>query len=205
MSFLTKIAVKFYFLTVFTFSFFILLIVLNGVSLEQVNALLRLIVKDIQLRFLIGILAGGLLILNYFFSRIIIGKQLREKNIAFDNPNGRVTISLLAMDDLIQRLIAKVPEVKEAKSNIIATKRGLDIDVRLILQSDANLPELSSRLQDLIKRKIQETIGLEGTINVRIHIQKIVKFESKSKKHREEDYFDEKSKVHNVPFQGYRA
>ena len=204
MNFLTRLGLKFYFLTVLIVALSALLFVFNKITLENIYYVQHQISLDFQLRIIVGLVALALLLLNFAFSQIITGQQLREKNIAFDNPSGRVTIALTAMDDMIRRLVTKVPEVKEIRPSIIATKKGLEIDARLTLRSDANIPDLSSRLQDLIKRKVQDTIGLEGPVNVRIHIQKFTPVDDKVKRQKDIDYIEEKpSPV--IPFQGYRA
>lgn len=144
-----------------------------------------------------------LLILNYFFWRSLTADRLRDKTIAFENPSGRVTVSLKALEDLIRREIARIPEVKEVRPSLKAGKSGLVIDARVILNADVNIPEMTSVLQDRVKYKIQDTMGVEEKVVVRIDVIKIVPGKSKSRRRDEEE--TEKPQKPNVPFQGYRA
>lgn len=144
-----------------------------------------------------------LLILNYFFWRSLAADRLRDKTIAFDNPSGRVSVSLKALEDLIRREIARVPEVKEVRPSLKAGKNGLLVDARVILNADVNIPEMTSLLQERVKRKIQDTMGVEEKVVVRVDVIKIVPGKSKSRRKDEEEV--EKPQKPNVPFQGYRA
>ena len=115
------------------------------------------------------------------------------------------SVSLTAMEDLVRRAISMVPEVKDVRSSITAGKKGLSINSRLVLNADVNIPEMTSRLQDLVKRKIQDTIGIEETVVVRVHIVKITP-EGKARRHKHKDKEEkEQTSEPTVPFQGYRA
>ena len=172
--------------------------------LKDVFAYLEAIYFDTDKR---GIAAGlGLLILwlNYVFIKAMSDEQKREKTIAFDNPTGRVSVSLDALEDLTRRVIAGVGEVREVRSSIRVGKRGLEIDARLVLNTDVNIPEMTAHLQDLVKRKVQDTIGIEETPTVRIHIAKIIPGQRKPK-HPKENGGEAKDEQLNVPYQGYRV
>ena len=137
------------------------------------------------------------------FFNVFSDKQQRGKTIAFDNPSGRVSVSLSAMEDLVKRVIAGVQEVREVRSSITVGKKGLNVEARIILNRDVNIPEMTSRLQELVKRKIQNTIGLEEDVVVRVHVFKIIP----SRKTKQSKAKDDDAEVSDnaVPFQGYRA
>ena len=82
---------------------------------------------------------------------------------------------------------------------MIATRKGLEVDIKLILRYETNIPELTARFQDLVRRKIEEAVGMEGKINIRVHVTKIslddIKFKHK----------DEFQAPPQVPFHGYRS
>ena len=60
---------------------------------------------------------------------------------------------------------------------------------------------MTAQLQDLVKRKILDTIGLEEAVIVRIDVVKIVSDDNKpQRKIEKKDDFEP-----TVPFQGYRA
>ena len=204
MRFFTRIAILFYMVTVSTLGFLTIILVslIDAPIVQKISYYLEVLASDTQLRIIVG-LVGLLFVLSSFvFARIISGARQKERTIAFDNPSGRVSISLIAMEDMIKRLMTREPEVKEGRPNIIATKKGLDIEVRLVLKADVNIPEMTARLQEVIKDKVQEMIGIEETVTVRIHVIKLISEESKQKRGKGD--YPERTET-NIPFQGYRA
>ena len=204
MNFFTRMAILFYVLTISTVGALTItfVFVIDQPLLEKIDYDMHLLASDIQMKTIVGLTGALFILLSLIFARIISGARQKERTIAFDNPSGRVSISLIAMEDMVKRLILKEPEIKEGRPNIIATKKGLDIEARLVLKADVNIPEVTARLQDLIKDKIQEMIGIEETVTVKIHVVKITSEENKSKRSKTD--YPEKPET-NIPFQGYRA
>ncbi|MCK5580919.1 MAG: alkaline shock response membrane anchor protein AmaP [Candidatus Omnitrophica bacterium] len=209
MKIISRLAVMFYVVFVLILGVFLGLFALHGfpwlldVSYPTLERFLMIIYFDFQARVIIGVAAIVLLFVNYVFMRTISVNSKREKTIAFDNPAGRVSVSLGALEDLTRRVIARVPEVKEVRSTITAGKKGLEVSTRLVLNTEVNIPEMTAKLQDVVKRKVQGTIGLEENVRVRVHVIKIIP-EVISKKRKEIEPKDTGIEP-AVPFQGYRA
>ncbi len=203
MKFMTRIGVMFYVTTILFVGCAMLLFVLNAIDFDAVTDILYWAYTDMHLRVISGLIAIILLVTNFMFANVISDRRQMEKTIAFDNPSGRVTISLTAMEELVKRLMEKNPDVKEGRANIIATKKGLDVYARLTIRSDVNIPELTASLQDIVRRRVQDTVGLEEPIMVRMHVVKIVDSDNKPKR---KDEITPRDKVEkNLPFHGYRA
>jgi len=170
---------------------------MQPLCIQYINDLLINLQESLSYRLAI-MLSGFLLILiGIFFAQLIMGRFQREKTIAFNTGFGEVTISLSAVEDLIRRLVGVIPEVKELRPDVVATKKGIFVDLRVILKSETNIPELTSRLQEITRSKIQEVLGVEEQITIRIHVAKIISFEEKKKK---EDIEKEQPPI---PFRGY--
>lgn len=203
MRFFTRLAILFYVATISVLCGLTILFVSQMIFWQDVERLLQLAYSDMQLRMIIGLAAGLLILLSFMFARIILGRQQRERTIAFDNPAGRVTISLTAMEDLIRRLITRSPEVKEIRPHVVANKKGLDVGIRLILRADSNIPEITSKLQEMIRSKVQDTIGIDGVVSVRVDVVKIVPEDVKSKRDRKDQKDGQEISKPTVPFSGY--
>ncbi|MCX5681710.1 MAG: alkaline shock response membrane anchor protein AmaP, partial [Candidatus Omnitrophica bacterium] len=132
--------------------------------LEQINYYLGVAYESKNFCAFTIAFSVGAVVLSFLFSRVIIGVQQKERTIAFENPVGRVSISLSALEDMIKRTILRIPDVKEIKSNIRATKKGIDVTCRLVLKAEGSIPDTTSRIQDLIKSRIQEILGLEENV-----------------------------------------
>ena len=152
-----------------------------------------------NLRITWAIIAGALIVINFVFFKVYTVNVHRDKTIAFDNPSGRVVVSLYALEDLIRRTIIRNSVVRESKANIIATGKGLQIKVKVSLQADVNIPEIASEIQTLIVKKVQDVIGIAEPINVSIIVGKILSDPGKDKSGPGDKLEP------NIPFQGYRA
>lgn len=202
MRFFTGVGLLFYVATITIVSGLAILFVTHVFVLPDIDNYLAIAYSDTKIRAITGGVAGFLMFLSFVFARVISGGRQKERTIAFDNEAGRVSVSLGAVEDLVRRLIYKMPEIKEAKSHIVATKRGIEVEVRLILRTDVNIPDMTTKLQELVKNKIQETLGVEELVIVRIHVAKIITDEMKAKKNKGD--FEEKKTEPAVPFHGYR-
>ncbi len=78
-----------------------------------------------------------------------------------------------------------IPEIKEIRPDVIATKKGILTDIRVVLKAEANIPELTSRLQEITRSKIQEVLGIEEQIIIKIHVTKIITPEQRDKRRKD--------------------
>src|SRR5450631_2614924 len=170
---MTRIAIIFYIFIIWTTGAAVMLFVAHVLDLQTIQRLLMMVYFDNQSGAIAGICSGGIMFMSFLFARLIYGKRQMERTIAFENPSGGVTVSLTALEDLIKRLIVQMPEVKEIRPHMIATRKGLEVDIKLVLRQEANIPDLTARFQDLVRRKIEEAVGMEGKINIRVHVIKI--------------------------------
>jgi uncharacterized alkaline shock family protein YloU len=132
--------------------------------------------------------ASGILfiIVSLLLAQITSAKREREKTIAFNNPSGQVTITLFAVEDLIKKIGQELPQVKELKPDVVAhKKRGIQVNIKLTLKSETNIPEFTAQLQEIVKSRIQEIFGIDEQIIVKIHVAKIITQPEKTKKKNE--------------------
>lgn len=130
----------------------------------------------------------GLVLIALLFAQATSERREREKTIAFNNPSGQVTITLFAVEDLIRKIGQQLPQIKEVRPDVIATKkRGLQVRIRLILKSATNIPQFTAHFQELVRNSMQEALGIDEEITVKIHIAKILTQQEKSKKNKDKD------------------
>ena len=155
---------------------------LQVVPFEEIVRGLDYVYYDLNAKTYVGV--AGLLVIFYslFTLQISIGNFRREKTIAFDNPGGQVTISLTAIEDFIRKTAAHIPEVKELKPNVVAGKKGINIGTRAVVFSDSNIPDATEKVQAILKSRIQEMLGIEEAITIKVHIAKIVERTGAGKK-----------------------
>jgi hypothetical protein len=199
MKFFTVLGIVFYAVVIMVIGLALIVFAFNILLPQDINNLLIFAQSSHNSRLIIGVSGLLLILVSFSFAQIILGKFQRERTIAFTTSSGQVTISLSAVEDLIRRLAGIIPEVKELRPNVVANKKGIIVQMRVVLNSEANIPELTSRLQDITKSKIQEVLGVDEQIIIRIHVAKIAHDEKDGR--RKKDF--EKEERSSIPFSGY--
>jgi len=206
MNYLKRLAVL---LNVITVAFITTTVILYAwtdvYTVEDANNFFYAIKADETLSLIIGSVCLFLILSNYIFYRLFSVGTRKNKIIAFDNPSGRVSVSLLAMEDLIRRLVVNEPEVKDAKIKIVAVRKGLQVQIKLIIKKETVIPETTSKIQELVLKKIQNTIGVEEKVNISVFVSKILPESIKGAKKDVKKEKQDKKGDPQVPFQGYRA
>jgi len=193
---ISTLTIILYSILFFMIGVILLLVAFNVISRDIASYTTDFVYDTPNMRLIIGITGGLLIMVTLLVMQIILGRMRMERTIAFENPDGQVTISLSAIEDFIKRLTRQLPEIKELKPNVIATKKGVDITTRLVLYSDTNIPDITEKIQNMIKAKVQDMLGIEESIAVKIHIAKIAqKEESREPKYKEKE-------TENLPYRG---
>ncbi len=147
---------------------------LHWVPIEGAISWLQMAYQQQNFRLACFLMGVGLILLNIMIVQLTVAKLQRQKTIAFDNPDGQVTVSLSAIEDFIRRTARELPEVKDLRSDVIAGKGRILIRTRATLWSEAHIPEVTERIQSLVKARVQEMLsGLEEPLTVRVHVSKI--------------------------------
>ncbi len=134
-------------------------------------------------------LSGVLLILvTLSLANFSFKKFQAEKTIGYTTNEGQVIISLGAIEDFIRRLTQQLPDVKELRSEVFVTRRGIEIESRVILWSTSNIPNITERIQSVIQGQVQELLsGIDKPVLVNVHVTKIAqRDQDKSKKAKQE-------------------
>jgi len=199
MRFFTILGILFYVVIITLIGLLLIAFALNLLPLQSLDSLLVYLQGNLNSKIIVGLLGILLILISFSFAQLILGRFQREKTIAFTTSNGQVTVALSEVEDLIKRLSVYLPEIRELRPDVIATKKGIEVNLRVILKSEANIPELTARLQEITRTKIQEVLGVEEQIIVRIHIAKIVSSENRERNKRNEP----DPKEPTIPFGGF--
>ncbi|MFC1703417.1 alkaline shock response membrane anchor protein AmaP [Candidatus Omnitrophota bacterium] len=203
MRFFTTFGILFYTLILCVVGVVAVGFALNFFPLNDLVSVLDIGYNDINIRMIIGLFGVLLILISLSFAQVILGRMQKEKTIAFNNPSGQVTVSLSAVEDLVRKLTAPISEIKELRPNVVVSKKGIQIILRVILRTETNIPDLTLRLQELVKSKVQEILGVDETITVFVHISKIIPYEIKETKSRKKKEPEETEEEPTVPFQNY--
>lgn len=167
---------------------------LNVITQDMLVETVSMLYAAANTRLILGLTGILLLFISLMVVQVTMGKIQREKTIAFENPDGQVTISLSAIEDFIKRALKQLPEVKELRPNVKASKKGITIVNRVTLFSDIHIPEITEKIQNIVKSRVQDMLGVEEPINIRVHVVKIA--------HKEEAPKETKKEEKGSPFRG---
>ena len=172
---------------------------LNLFTVQNITELLRLTLETQNIQLIVAGLGLFFIISSLCIAQVTFGKMQREKTIAFNNPSGQVTVSLSALEDFIKRLSYSMAEIRDLRCNVIAGKKGIEINARISLWADVNIPETTESIQAIIKNRIQEMLGIEDPIVVKVHVGKIIEKKEKTRpKKKGKEEIEEKL----APFRG---
>ena len=128
-------------------------------------------------------------------------KKLKKNRIvAFQNPDGEVSVSLSAVEDYIQKIAKSVPGIKDVKSSVSITKKGIDITTAVSIISGVNIPEMTELIQLEVKNKVQTMLGVEENIRMKIHISKISKSSRPEEPILVRPMSEEEATLPNIPY-----
>ncbi len=170
-------------------------------------------VSDPSGRLAMGVLALLLGVVFFFFLYTRARMARQEPSIAFDNPDGEVSISVRAIEDFVGRIGRDFAEVKSLEPSIVARREGVYIVLKTELWSGTNIPKLTERIQNVIKSQVQNILGIENVQAVTMSVSKIIARDREYQMPSQPDIFagqgqgqegnrEISSDVPNIPYQG---
>ena len=98
----------------------------------------------------------------------------------------RITISFSAVEDFIKRLFRANDEIKVLRPVCRVSKNGIEILTQVALWDDAKIPEVTEKIQLVVKSRLHQMLGMDETIAVKVYVVKIAARESLKSKPGEE-------------------
>lgn len=151
----------------------LILLSLNLFTPDEVVTTVNYVYADPNIKLVSGFLGLALVLTGLLIAHLSLSRMRMEKTIAFENPEGQVTVSLSAVEDFIKKSVHNLSEVNDLRSNVTASKKGINIVCRATILANTNIPEITERIQSLVKSKVQDMLGVEEAINIKIHVTKI--------------------------------
>ncbi|MFC1666654.1 alkaline shock response membrane anchor protein AmaP [Candidatus Omnitrophota bacterium] len=146
-------------------------------SLESAIKMINSLSETDNIRMGMALTGLALIFVNISIAQLSIRRLRRHKTVAFENPYGQVTLSLSAIEDYIKKLTHTMTELNEFKANISAGKSGIEVAAKAELYSDVNIPEVTEKVQNAIRIRLQEILGIEEKVAIKIHVTKIIQRE----------------------------
>ncbi|MBD3245882.1 MAG: alkaline shock response membrane anchor protein AmaP [Candidatus Omnitrophica bacterium] len=131
------------------------------------------VLVDTYTRTSLGLVGILLILLCIRYIRVMLFQSKRDKSLLLEAPEGKVRITLFALEDLIRRMLDEREEIVHVKPRIHVQKRSIEVVVRSNLAQEVNLMEFTSDIQRQVKDRLQNLLGEEKEINVLVNIRKV--------------------------------
>jgi hypothetical protein len=140
-----------------------------------------------------GIIGMVLVIIGIIWVVYWFDYMYRTKVVSFDNPGGKIKISLRAIEDYINSMLLKqMPGIRSLRVKTALSARGLETRIALKLYANLNIPEICSNIQGITKDYLQDAVGVERISNIEVFVTSIKANGGKAEK--EELYENEEDK-----------
>jgi uncharacterized alkaline shock family protein YloU len=175
MIFFKKLGVLIYAILMLCAGLVLVLISANVISADQWNTVLNTAKENLYSQAALAAI-GGIFVIIGITAPLRVGRKLNKNRlIAFQNPEGEVTISLSAIEDYVRKVAGTVSDIKDIRSRVSTGRRGINIVCDAAIYSGANIPEVTEKMQQVLKNKLSGMLGVEAKINVKMNISKIAK------------------------------
>jgi uncharacterized alkaline shock family protein YloU len=152
----------------------LLLLVIGGGLLAASFGLLDISSLLFGREFLTGVIGGAMLLLGLIVIFVAVQSVRPEQAISIRNPEGEVRITFSAIEELLRKGSRHIDGVKELKPKVVGGKRGLEFLNRVSVEADVSIPQVTARIQEMVKSQVKGVLGIEEVGPIRIYVNRIV-------------------------------
>ncbi len=116
----------------------------------------------------------ALLLLLLLYAVTGMWSRRRVRFFSFETEGGMVSISLEAMREFLRRIGDEFAAVRRLQPRLRAHRGAIDIDLDARIRSGVPVPELCRAIQERVRQKMHDNLGLAGVRNVRVNVIEIV-------------------------------
>ncbi|MBU2436335.1 MAG: alkaline shock response membrane anchor protein AmaP, partial [Candidatus Omnitrophica bacterium] len=144
--------------------------ILIGLSLNLIDLTVLLenlekqMLFDFSFRLVVGLLGFLIILFCLRYLQLIFIRLRKEKSITFDSPQGRISITLSAVEEMLKKTLDEREEISHIRPKVIVGKKEIEVIIRSNLALEVNLFELTKEIQEKVKEKLQYLLGEEKEI-----------------------------------------
>jgi hypothetical protein len=99
----------------------------------------------------------------------------RNREISYETDNGKISVSLVAIEEALTRAIEGEPEVKKAHVRIFEdqVKRAIVIDAIVTMWEVPNVTDRNRFCQRLLRRRFAELMPEQSQVDVNLHLHRL--------------------------------
>lgn len=108
----------------------------------------------------LAVFIGVLLIIGLRLFWISLSRRNYAKAIVHDYMLGQVRISILAIENLVKKVVCQIPGIKEVKPRVVEHHKGMGLHIRAVVAPDISIPEVSREIQQKVQEYLAQTTGI---------------------------------------------
>lgn len=170
MGFLT---VLIYIILSLTAGFILIGLSLGMLNVDIITAYLARIPADFPLRWVTVLIGLLLILLCLRYIQASFRRARKNKSITFVSEQGKVSITLVAIEDMLKKMLEEKTEVSRIKPKVILRKKGIEVAACGVLTTEVNLVEFTKEIQEQIREKVHNLLGEDKQVQVNLEIRKI--------------------------------
>ncbi len=110
--------------------------------------------------------------IRLFWTSLYKPQKKQQHVVLSENALGQVNVSMIAIHDLVDKVVSRVQGVREVSSQLVTLPDGVGVKIQASVTPDVNVPTVSSEIQNLVKDKLLDITGLLVN-NVEVHVDSI--------------------------------
>ena len=146
---------------------------LEIITVDVVTAYLAGIPADFPLKWVTAIVGLLLILLCLRYIQASFQRSRRNKSITFESDQGKVSITLVAIEDMLKKMLEAKTEVSRIKPKVLLRRKGIEVIARGVLTTEVNLVEFTKEIQELVREKVHTLLGEDKQVQVNLEIRKI--------------------------------
>jgi len=149
------------------------LLIFGWISPEMIENAINLVIKgetSTIILLVVNIIFVLLSIKCIFFRKSNKKARIEEQGILLQNENGKLVISKITIENLVNTIISQFETVEGSTSSItLNNENNLIINLNLIVGENVIIKELSANVQEKIKTTVKTALDLDvQEVNIRI-------------------------------------
>jgi len=146
---------------------------LEVITVDTVTAYLAKIPADFPLKWITVIVGLLLILLCLRYIQASFQRSRRDKSVTFESDEGKVSITLVAIEDMLKKMLEAKTEVSRIRPKVLLRKKGIEVIARGVLTTEVNLVEFTKEIQEQVKEKVHTLLGEDKQVQVNLEIRKI--------------------------------
>ncbi|MCF7916673.1 MAG: alkaline shock response membrane anchor protein AmaP [Candidatus Omnitrophica bacterium] len=103
----------------------------------------------------------------------MVSSSRQNKNISFESKQGKVNITLLAIEEMLKKMLEEKDEISHIKVKVRLKKKTIVVETKGYLNYEVNLVNFTKDIQEIVKEKLQVLLGQDKKVEVNLQIRKI--------------------------------